>query len=60
MPPLIVAQISDLHVTASGQLLPGRVDTVAALARCVDHIMRLPVVPHALVASGLVALPHAR
>ena len=52
MPSLIVAQISDLHVTAPGQLLLGRIDTAAALARCVDHIMRLPVVPDALVVSG--------
>ncbi|MGQ0752467.1 MAG: phosphodiesterase [Betaproteobacteria bacterium] len=52
MSSLIVAQISDLHVTAPGQLLLGRIDTAAALARCVDHIMRLPVLPHAVVASG--------
>jgi 3',5'-cyclic-AMP phosphodiesterase len=49
---LIVAQISDLHITNPEQPLFGRMDTAAALARCVEHIARLPVVPDALVASG--------
>lgn len=52
MPPLIIAQISDLHVSAPGEPIYGRIDTGAALARCVDHIMRLPVRPDAVVASG--------
>lgn len=49
---LIIAQISDLHVSVPGQPIYGRIDTGAALARCVDHIVQLPVRPDAVVASG--------
>lgn len=52
MSTLIVAQISDLHITKPGQPLLGRIDTAATLVRCVEHIMRLPVLPDAIVASG--------
>jgi 3',5'-cyclic AMP phosphodiesterase CpdA len=49
---LIVAQISDLHITDPEQPLFGRIDTAAALVRCVEHIVRLPVLPDAIIASG--------
>lgn len=49
---MIIAQISDLHVSPPDQPIYGRIDTGAALARCVRHIMRLPLRPDAVVASG--------
>ena len=33
--PILIAQISDLHIKAPGALAYGRVDTARALARCV-------------------------
>jgi Icc protein len=50
--PVIIAQISDLHVSAPDQPIYGRIDTGAALTRCVRHIMQLPLRPDAVVASG--------
>jgi len=50
--PIVVAQISDLHVVRAGERLYGRIDTGERLRRCVDAIARLPVTPDALVASG--------
>jgi 3',5'-cyclic AMP phosphodiesterase CpdA len=38
---MIVAQISDLHITTEGRLACGRVDTAAHLARAVAHLARL-------------------
>jgi Icc protein len=50
--PLLIAQISDLHVDVQGQLLFGRIDTAARLTHCIQHIARLPVQPALIVASG--------
>jgi Icc protein len=47
-----VAQISDLHVRAGGQLAYGRVDCAAYLARCVRRILALDPLPQAVLASG--------
>ena len=41
MEPLIIGQISDLHVATAGQISYGVVDTGAALKRCVEAIMAL-------------------
>jgi Icc protein len=49
---MIIAQISDMHVRAEGQLAYGRVDTAALLARCVADIARLPTLPDVVVATG--------
>jgi 3',5'-cyclic AMP phosphodiesterase CpdA len=50
--PIIVAQISDLHVKPPGLLAYGRVDTAAALARCVAELNRLESPPDLVVISG--------
>lgn len=59
--PLLVAQVSDLHVRLPGDLVAGRVDTTAHLERCVARILSLPRRPAAVIASGdLVDLPGAQ
>jgi 3',5'-cyclic-AMP phosphodiesterase len=58
--PVLVAQISDLHVKARGQLAYGRVDTATALARCVAELNRFKPRPDWVVISGdLVDTPTA-
>lgn len=52
MSPIVLAQISDLHVVRSGERLYGRIDTGERLRRCVAAIAELAVRPDALVASG--------
>jgi 3',5'-cyclic AMP phosphodiesterase CpdA len=49
---MIVAQISDLHVSAPGEMAFGRIDTAACLARCVSSILMLRPSPEMVVASG--------
>jgi 3',5'-cyclic-AMP phosphodiesterase len=49
---MILAQISDLHVTAPGQLCMGRVDTVALLRDCVACLRSLDPAPEMVIASG--------
>jgi len=50
--PVLVAQISDLHIKRPGQLAYGRVDTAAALVRCIDTLNRLSPRPDLVVISG--------
>ncbi|ABD86831.1 phosphodiesterase [Rhodopseudomonas palustris] len=50
--PVLIAQISDLHIKAEGQLAYGRVDTAAALARCVATLNALTPRPDLVVISG--------
>ena len=50
--PIIIAQISDLHVKRPGTLAYGKVDTAAALARCVAELNRLDSPPDLVVISG--------
>ncbi len=50
--PILVAQISDLHVKRPGQLAYGRVDTAAGLTRCVDELNRFAPRPDLVVISG--------
>jgi 3',5'-cyclic-AMP phosphodiesterase len=58
---LLVAQISDLHIRPAGQLTSGRVDTAAALTRCIAELNRLEPRPDLVVISGdLVDSPHAQ
>lgn len=52
MQPLIVAQISDMHVKAGGALSNGIVDTAQALRRCVEQVLRLPQRPHVVLFTG--------
>ena len=49
---MILAQISDLHVTAPGQLCMGRVDTAALLRDCVACVLKLDPAPDLVIASG--------
>jgi len=50
--PLLIAQISDLHVKPPGQLAYGRVDTAKALERCVAHLNAFKPAPDFVVLSG--------
>jgi Icc protein len=52
MDPLIIAQISDLHIKREGELSCGVVDTFSMLRRCVAHMLALPQRPALLLASG--------
>jgi 3',5'-cyclic AMP phosphodiesterase CpdA len=48
---VLIAQISDLHVTVSGGLVAG-VDTAATLARCIVSICRMEPRPDVVLATG--------
>ena len=50
--PLLIAQISDLHIKAPGFLAYGRVDTARALERCVLTLNALEPAPDFVVISG--------
>jgi 3',5'-cyclic AMP phosphodiesterase CpdA len=50
--PVLVAQISDLHIKRPGHLAYGRVDTAAALARCIEELNRFVPRPDLVVISG--------
>ena len=49
---MIIAQISDLHVTARGALVYDRFDTGRCVARCIRHIQGLKPRPDVLLATG--------
>jgi 3',5'-cyclic AMP phosphodiesterase CpdA len=51
-PPITIAQISDLHIKRPGELAYRKVDTAAALVRCVAHLNTLQPPPAMVVASG--------
>lgn len=53
--PILIAQISDLHIKAPGQLAYGIVDTSDALRRCIVELNRLDPRPDLVVISGDVA-----
>jgi 3',5'-cyclic-AMP phosphodiesterase len=50
--PLLIAQISDLHIKPPGELAYGRVDTAAALALCVASLNEFKPEPDFVVISG--------
>src|ERR1022692_3851208 len=50
--PVHIAQISDLHIKLPGSLAYGRVDTAAALARCVAALNAFRPKPDFVVISG--------
>ena len=50
--PIVIAQISDLHIKAPGALAYGKVDTAAALTRCIAELNRLSPRPDLVVISG--------
>jgi 3',5'-cyclic-AMP phosphodiesterase len=49
---MIIAQITDMHIRAKGDLAYGRVDTAAYLATAVDHLNSLPTRPDVTLVSG--------
>jgi Icc protein len=58
--PLLIAQISDLHIKRPGALAYGQVDTAAALTGCVAALNRVRPKPELVVISGdLVDTPAA-
>jgi 3',5'-cyclic-AMP phosphodiesterase len=50
--PLLIAQITDLHIKRAGELAYGVVDTAAALTRTIAHLNRLEPRPAMVVCSG--------
>jgi 3',5'-cyclic-AMP phosphodiesterase len=50
--PVLIAQISDLHIKPPGHLAYGRVDTAAALERCVAALNEFKPQPDLVVISG--------
>lgn len=50
--PFLLAQLSDLHVKAHGELSYGIVDTATMLRRCVRHLLALKQRPDAVVITG--------
>ncbi len=50
--PVLIAQISDLHIKPPGSLAYGRVDTAAALERCVAALNEFSPKPDFVVISG--------
>jgi 3',5'-cyclic-AMP phosphodiesterase len=50
--PVLIAQISDLHIKPPGSLAYGRVDTAAALERCVAALNEFTPKPGLVVISG--------
>src|SRR5690348_13688946 len=60
-PAVLIAQISDLHIKPPGELAYGKVDTAAALRRCVTELNRLDPRPQLVVISGdLADTPNAQ
>ena len=49
---MLIAQISDTHLRASGRPLHGQIDTERALDACIDHLRRLDPAPDAVLATG--------
>jgi hypothetical protein len=49
---MLIAQISDLHIKPAGQFAYRRIDTAAALARCIKELNRFVPRPDLVVISG--------
>ncbi|HEY6980060.1 phosphodiesterase [Reyranella sp.] len=49
---MLIAQISDMHVTAEGTLLYKRIDTAGYLERAVAHVLGLDPRPDLVIATG--------
>ena len=52
MRPFLLAQVSDTHIRARGELAVRRVDSTAMLRACVDDILQLDPRPDAVVLTG--------
>ncbi len=60
MEPLVIGQISDLHVAPEGTISYGVIDTAAALRRCVDNVLALERWPDLMLVTGDLAENGAR
>ncbi len=49
---MIIAQMTDLHITAEGKLAYGQVDTASALEKAVAHVLSLDPAPDLILLSG--------
>jgi 3',5'-cyclic AMP phosphodiesterase CpdA len=49
---VVIAQISDTHISDKGRLVYGRVDTAAYLARAVQHLLALTPAPDVVLGTG--------
>ncbi len=49
---MLIAHVSDTHVTAEGEMLAGRIDSPAQLDRVIDTILALDTRPDALLLTG--------
>ena len=49
---MLIAQISDTHIKPDGRLAYRKVDTAAALVRCVEHLVRMQPRPDVVLATG--------
>ena len=49
---MLIAQVTDMHIKADGQLAYGRVDSAEKLARCVAHLNRLSSRPDIVLMTG--------
>ena len=49
---MLIAQVTDTHIKADGRLAYRKVDSAAALARCVAHLNRLDPRPDAAIFTG--------
>lgn len=49
---MLIAQITDMHVSEAGRVFAGKVDTRAALERCIAHLLALDPTPDAVLVSG--------
>ena len=47
---MLIAQFSNMHVKARGELAFGKLDTVACLERCVAHVAALRPAPERRIA----------
>ncbi len=49
---MLIAQLSDMHLRAEGQLLYDRIDTAAYLERAVAHVLKLDPLPDVVIMTG--------
>ena len=49
---MLIAHITDTHITLPGALAYGKVDTAALLRRCVDELLALDPAPELIVHTG--------
>jgi 3',5'-cyclic AMP phosphodiesterase CpdA len=49
---MLIAQLSDMHLRAEGQLLYDRIDTAAYLERAVAHVLKLDPRPDVVIMTG--------